>query len=111
VELNPTPKAGVYKLTIPLYVMGQSRDDLGDLRLFDSENREIPYAIRILQTMDQRQESGSKLFNRATVGSASEATIDLGDNPGEHNEVEVQTPGGDFRRLVTVEGSDSGRDW
>jgi hypothetical protein len=111
VELNPTPTAGVYKFTVPLHVMGQSRDDLGDLRLFDEQNREIPYAIRILQTADQRQETGSKLFNRATVGSASEATVDLGDNPGEHNEVEVETTGGDFRRQVTVEGSDSGREW
>jgi hypothetical protein len=111
VELDQTPKAGVYKVTIPLHVMGQSRDDLGDLRLFDDQNREIPFAIRVLQTTDQREESGSKLFNRATVGSTSEATVDLSDTPGEHNEVEVQTPGADFRRRVTVEGSDSGHEW
>ena len=111
VELDPTPSTGVYRLTVPLHVMGQSRDDLGDVRLFDAQNREIPYAIRVLANTSQRQEAGSQLFNKATVGNASEATVDLGENAGEHNEVEVQTSGDDFRRLVTVEGSDSGREW
>ena len=38
-------------------------------------------------------------------------SLDLGENPGEHNEVEIATSGSNFRRRVTVEGSDSGKDW
>jgi hypothetical protein len=110
VELDSTPNAGVYQLTMPLHVMGQSRDDLADLRLFDAENHEIPYAIRVLQTTDQRQESGTRIFNRSTVGSASEATVDLGAN-AEHNEVEIQTTGQNFRRRVAIEGSNNGQEW
>jgi hypothetical protein len=46
-----------------------------------------------------------------TAGSSTEATIDLGENPSEHNEVQIETTGRDFRRRVTVEGSDSVGAW
>jgi hypothetical protein len=111
VELQATPNAGVYELTVPLHVMGQARDDLGDLRLFDAQNHEIPYAIRVLKTTDQTRESGARIFNRATVRSMSEATVDLGDNAADHNEVEIQIAGQNYRRRVTIEGSDDAHEW
>ena len=112
VEVSSTPSAGVYQFTVPLHVMGQSRDDLGDLRLFDGENHEIPYAIRVRQGVNEQQEFAAQVFNRATIGaSASEVTLDLGEYNREHNEVEIQTSGENFRRRVNIEGSDSGREW
>ncbi|HLA10054.1 MAG TPA: DUF3999 family protein [Pyrinomonadaceae bacterium] len=112
-ELNvSSDKTGMYDLVVPLQVMDKAREDLGDLRLFDSANREIPYALRIRRQVDNRTEVGGVIFNRATVGSlASEVSVDLGENPGEHNEIEIQTLGSDFRRRVSIEGSDSTRDW
>ncbi|HEY5446106.1 MAG TPA: DUF3999 family protein, partial [Pyrinomonadaceae bacterium] len=99
VEVSSTPSAGVYQFTVPLHVMGQSRDDLGDLRLFDGENHEIPYAIRVRQGVNEQQEFAAQVFNRATIGaSASEVTLDLGEYNREHNEVEIQTSGENFRR-------------
>jgi hypothetical protein len=112
VEVSPTTDPGVYQFTVPLHVMGQSRDDLGDLRLFDSENHEIPYAIRVRRGVDERERFDARIFNRATIGaSASEVTVDLGENTAEHNEVEIQTSGENFRRRVNIEGSDSGHEW
>jgi hypothetical protein len=112
VEVSSTPSPGVYQFTVPLHVMGQSRDDLGDLRLFDGENHEIPYAIRVREGVDEREEFDAQVFNRATIGaSASEVTLDLGEDNSEHNEVEIQTSGENFRRRVSIEGSDSGREW
>jgi hypothetical protein len=111
-EITTNQSAGVYQFTVPLEVMGQSRDDLGDLRLFDSENREVPYAIRNRTSVNEQHEVAGRVFNEVTVGSsATEATLDLGDNPGEHNQVDVRTEGTDFRRVVVVEGSDSRSDW
>jgi len=37
--------------------------------------------------------------------------VDLGENAGEHNEVEIDTAGTNFRRRVDLEGSDSGKEW
>jgi uncharacterized protein DUF3999 len=111
VEVSSSTSPGLYTLTVPLHVMGQARDDLGDLRLFDSENHEIPYAIRIRREIDEQEEFETDIFNEVTAGTSTEATIDLGEGSEEHNQVEIQTAGTNFRRRVTVEGSDSGTQW
>jgi len=112
VEITASQAPGVYQFTVPLQVMGQSRDDLGDLRLFDSENHEVPYAIRTRASVNEQREFKGHLFNEVAVGSgATEATVDLGDNATEHNQVQIETVGSDFRRRVVVEGSDSRSDW
>jgi hypothetical protein len=101
----------MYDVIVPLAVFDKSGAELGDLRLFDSTNREIPYAIRIRKEIDEVEEFEGSLFNHAQVGSASEASVDLGEEPEEHNQVEIETMGTNFRRQVSIEGSDNGRDW
>jgi len=113
VEVTPQRADGqLYDLVVPLPVTDKARADLADLRLFDSANREIPYAIRVRRDVDERREIPTRLFNYGFAGPAtSEVTVDLGEDPGEHNEIEVETNGTNFRRQVVIEGSDSGQDW
>jgi Protein of unknown function (DUF3999) len=112
--LDVTPEKGdpgMYDVIVPLAVFDKSGAGLGDLRLFDSTNREIPYAIRVREEIDDVEEFEGSLFNHAQVGSSSEASVDLGEEPEEHNQVEIETLGTNFRRQVSIEGSDNGRDW
>ena len=113
VEVTPRSGApGFFDLVLPLQVMDKSREDLADLRLYDAKGKEIPYALRIRRDVDDTRAVGGRLFNQANVGTkASEVSVDLGENPGEHNEVEIETAGTNFRRRVDVEGSDSGKEW
>ena len=112
VEVTPDQNsAGVYDLIVPNLVMDKARPDLADLRLFDSTNREIPYAIRVRRDVDEKREIPTRLFNYVSGAATSEASVDLGENPGEHNEIEIETSGANFRRQVVIEGSDSGREW
>lgn len=113
VEVMPERIGGqLYDLVVPLAVSDKSRADLADLRLFDSANREVPYAIRVRRDVDERREIPTRLFNYGFAGPAtSEVTVDLGEDPGEHNEIDVETNGTNFRRQVVIEGSDSGREW
>jgi hypothetical protein len=112
VEVKPEKSAaGLYQVVLPLAVMDKARHDLSDLRLYDSTNREIPYAIRIRRDRNQKHELNGRLFNYVTVGPATEVSIDLGENSGEHNELEIKAEGSNFRRPVEVEGSDSGTEW
>jgi hypothetical protein len=103
---------GTYDIVMPLEVMDKAREDLADLRLYDANSKEIPYALRIRREFDDKREIGASVFNEGVVGqSTSEVSVDLGENPGEHNEIEIQTAGQNFRRRVEVEGSDSSKDW
>jgi len=109
---SPASAPGTYDFLVPLQVMDQSQDELGDLRLFDAGGKEIPYALRVRSEVKDVQDFAGSLFNYVEVAnSASEVSVDLGEQPSEHNEVEVATSGKNFRRRVNVEGSDSGRDW
>jgi hypothetical protein len=113
VEVTPRAVAnGAYDLVVPLQVMNRAREDLSDLRLYDARGAEIPFALRIRRDVDDKQEISARLFNQASAGPAtSEVSLDLGENAGEHNEVEIETPGTNFRRRVELEGSDSGKEW
>ena len=112
VELTPQKSSpGMYDVVVPLPVMDKARPDLADLRLFDSANREIPYAIRIRRDVAASSDIEARIFNTVTAGPSSEVSVDLGENPGEHNEIEILTDGTNFRRQVVIEGSDSGTDW
>ena len=113
VEVTPQRTDGqLYDFAVPLPVMDKARGDLADLRLFDSMGREIPFAIRIRRDVDEKREIPTRLFNYGSAGpSTSEVSVDLGENPGEHNEMEIETDGSNFRRQVVIEGSDSGREW
>jgi Protein of unknown function (DUF3999) len=102
---------GIYDLVAPLPVLDKSDSELSDLRLFDSASREIPYAIRVRKDVNETQEFEGRLFNESQLGATSEATVDLGEGPGEHNEVEIETTGTNFRRRVTIEGSNTASDW
>ena len=101
-----------YDFIVPPSVFDQARDDLGDLRLYDAAGAEIPYALRIRRPTNGRQEVAARQFNRAvSPDQSSELTLDLGDDPPEHNEVEVRAPGTNYRRAAELDGSNDGQTW
>ena len=112
-EINPPAKLpGRYDLAVPLQVMDRSRDDLADLRLYDGGGKELPYALRIRREIEEQREIVARVFNQVEIGSkATEVSVDLGENPAEHNQIDIATTGSNFRRRVDVEGGDSGKDW
>ena len=111
----PLPKPGNlpwvdFVLTVPVF--GESREDLGDLRLYDGQGQERPYALRVREARDERRQLPVRQFNRQSNADHSiEVTLDLGERPAEHNEMDVVTKGTDFRRGAVLEGSDNDRDW
>jgi hypothetical protein len=111
-ELNHAGASpGIYTVTVPLQVLDKSQADLADIRLIDSSQHEVPYALRIRRDIDQLREVTATAFNQSSKGTTTEISLDLGENPVVHNEVKVDTSGSNFRRRVEVEGSDNGKDW
>lgn len=111
VEVSPVG-TGIHQFAVPLHVLDKAREDLADLRVVDAGGREIPYAVRIRSEKDDAEEVAGRLFNQANIGStASEVSVDLDENPGEHNEIEIETEGQNFRRSVEIEGSDTPTNW
>jgi hypothetical protein len=108
-----------YDFLVPASVFDKERREewhselsLGDLRLVDADDKEVPYALRVRRPADARESVSSSEFNRAigTDGS-SELTLDLGGAPPEHNEIEVALPEVNYRRRAVIEGSNDGHQW
>jgi len=93
-------------------VFDKARVDLGDLRLLDEKNREVPYALRVRRAEDRQEPLPASEFNRVRLDDRSEElSLDLGAEPVRHNEIVVATSGTNFRRRVRLEGSDTGKSW
>jgi hypothetical protein len=104
-------RAGPAEFLLDREVLDKARTDAADLRLYDGEGREVPYALSIRRDVDTHSLFTSREFNRAVEGSASVASCDLGAQPLEHNEAVISTAGDNFRRYAQVEGSPDGAQW
>jgi hypothetical protein len=108
---GPNPLVDV---VLPPSVFDAARVDLADLRLYDARLRDLPYALRVRSEVDTTEAVPAKEFNRVPASAASgssQLSLDLGEKQIEHNEVEIHTPGDNFRRRVLLEGSDDGNTW
>ena len=112
VDVRPAASAELAEFLLTREVFDAARLDLADLRLFDADDREIPYALQIRRTQDKTETVAAEIFNR-TEGPdlTSQLSLDLGEERVEHNELQVHVEGQDFRRQVRVEGSDDGEAW
>ena len=110
-ELSSGPGTGIATLTLEAEILTHTRDDDGDLRIFDAAGKEVPYDLRVLLGERNAESYEASEISRGKEGDAAEITLDLGENPAEHNQVQVDTQGTRFRRPVAVFGSDDAEQW
>lgn len=113
VPLETAPAKGVVEFSLPDEVFAEARADLADLRLVGAGGESVPYVLRVDRGKAERSVSSRpvKMYNRTFLpGKQSSVTLDFG--KAEHkSRIDVDTSGANFRRRVTVEASEDGRDW
>lgn len=102
---------GLATIDLDAEALAGAKDDGEDLRLYDATGNEIPYALRVLRDVQILERRAAKQLNRSTTGDIAAVTLDLGDEPGVHNQIEVVTAGANYRWRVSVLGSDDAEDW
>lgn len=107
----PAAPNGMLDFLLDLEMLDMSRADHADVRLYDAAGKEIPYVLRVRRAIETYAPFTAREFNRSTADGASQVSCDLGEEPQEHNEVEIQTSGNNFRRLADVDGSSDGDRW
>jgi len=99
-------------VVLPPSVFDVAQHGLDDLRLSDASGRDVPYALRVRRRQYRKESFKATEFNRAQgPKDCTQVTLDLGDNPQEHNAVETEMPGANFRRKTQLEGSSDGDNW
>ena len=107
----PRPSAGLVDLVLDRDTLDQARPNQEDLRLYDSAGREVPYVLRVRRDVATTDAFPARQFNRGVDGGVAQISLDLGDRSEPHNQVEIDTAGNNFRRLVDVAGSADGAQW
>lgn len=98
--------AGPGKVAVALDrdVYERARRDLGDLRVFDDQGRQVPYLLESAREPGEVVQRQPQLLNRAFVrGESSSATLDFG-GPVLKSALALSLSGDNFRRRVAVEG-------
>jgi hypothetical protein len=106
----PVARAGLLDFVLDREMLNMARVDHADVRLYDGST-EVPYVLRVRRTIETREAFSAREFNRSSENGVEQVSFDLGANPQEHNEVEIQTAGTNFRRLADVQGSSDGAQW
>ncbi|MDA0204377.1 MAG: DUF3999 family protein [Acidobacteria bacterium] len=110
-EISTGSHTAIATLSLDAEILANTRDDAADLRIFDAAGKEVPYELRVLVGQRNAESYEALEVSRGVEGDASEIILDLGENPGEHNQVQVDTQGPRFRRQVAVFGSDDAEQW
>jgi len=107
----PVNPAGVFDFLLDREMLDRTSPEYADVRLYDAAGKEIPYVLRVRRAIEAQEPFEAREFNRSGVEGAVEASYDLGEASQEHNQVEIQTAGNNFRRMADVEGSSDGAHW
>ncbi|MCY2926229.1 MAG: DUF3999 family protein, partial [Planctomycetota bacterium] len=113
VQRPASPEAGLVELPLPARVFALARTDLGDLRLADPAGRAVPYVLRVDEGAPARPESyqPARMYNPVFLpGKTSSVCVDFG-NRRPRTRVDVDTPGTNFRRRVSIEAGPDGENW
>ena len=113
VQADAPSGKGVVELSLPPEVFAKARSDLADLRLASEAGGIVPYVLRV--DMGKAGQSVSyepkRMFNRVFVPrQRSSVTVDFGTR-AKRTDIEVDTPGTNFRRRVQIEASQDGQSW
>jgi hypothetical protein len=100
------------RLALPAEVIAETKGNSSDLRLFDSQGAEVPYAIQEERT--SAQSASQFAFNTLSYlpGEASETIVlEKPEKSGPFASVEIMTGARDFQKAVRIETSGDRKEW
>lgn len=123
VAVAPSAAAPAFERTIAVGAPGRvavrldrdvyeaARPDLGDLRVLDASGALVPFLVDRGAVSPRADERRPALRNAGRVGRG-EATADLDfGGPAPKSRLRLRLSGDNFRRAVSVAGSEDGREW
>ena len=106
-----SPGEGLTAVTLDRHVYEAARSDLADLRIESELGEGVAFAIDRGGAVLAQPQIEPRMRNRGTTrGGAASAVLDFGRRTDKAR-LSLRLPGDNFRRRVTVEGSDDGVDW
>jgi hypothetical protein len=101
--------AGWCRVQIPEDIFNACKPGLPDLRIFDAEGREIPYAVEPIPAAAGRRLA---LFDTESVPHReTTALVDRGERPGLSDAATFEIPGDEFLKPIVISSSSDRMNW
>jgi hypothetical protein len=98
-------------LEIPSEVFGRVHAGLSDLRVI-ADGEEVPFVISVEKESESVEYYTTRIFNKTfSPGGDTMFAVDLGKEGLLHNRLTINISSENFRRIVTVEGSNDQATW
>ena len=107
--LPNAPEGAFVQVPLAPALYGQAKPDLSDVRLATDDGRVLPFAVVEWTGQTEQAVRDGKIFDRRILPDRSEQlSMDLGERPGEHNEIALEVQTRSYGRAVRLEASDDG---
>jgi hypothetical protein len=108
----PETQGAPVRISIPRDVLSTARVGLPDARIFDDAGTETPYVVRSQQFGGASPTSfGLKAVSYKRQGKSDVIVLELPENSGSVNRLDLETGARDFRKSVKVESSSDRKSW
>jgi hypothetical protein len=111
IERDASAKPGVVEFALTPVVYDRARPSRADLRVTTESGVEIPYVVARQRGSSRRVPHDARLYNKSFLPGRSSSLVADFSGRVQKNLIAVRTTGSDFRRKITVEGSDDGIRW
>ena len=97
-------------LQMPAEFFSHLKPDLSDLRIINSDG-EVPYVLGVEKEAMSSSRVPARMYNLSSSANGTAFIADLGPGGAFHNAITIQVSSENFRRGVTIEGSDDEKSW
>lgn len=108
----PADPRGLTAVIVTPEVAAHAQPDLADVRVIDDSGREVPYVLHATHDRHTEEQHAARLLEVGFVpGESTRGIVDLGEDPPEHNALEVEISLPDYFLWVEVAISRDGEAW
>ena len=112
ISLESTAEPRLVRLTLPLETFGHAQKSLADLRVIETNGKEVPYVLHARVGKEERQWRQGEIADLGfSPGEHTQLVVDVGSDHDAHNSLEIQTGVNEFFAWVEIAASDDRGSW
>ncbi|WP_264525196.1 hypothetical protein [Flavobacterium sp. N502536] len=110
-KIKPISEQGFHEIILSPEIRSYSKQDLSDIRLFDSKGNEIPYFIQTPKNISLNTFETYTIVSKTTIPKKSTTVIIAIPPNKKHHEISLFIANSDAEKKYTVSGSDDQKEW
>ncbi|MCC9017010.1 hypothetical protein [Flavobacterium lipolyticum] len=110
-KIKPVSEKGFHEIVLSPEIRSYSKQDLSDIRLFDSKGNEVPYFIQTTKNNRLNTFTEYTIISKTVTPKKSTSIIIAIPSAKNHNQISLFIANSDAEKRYTVSGSDDQTEW